>query len=284
MFVKVINPKKHGKTEYNNAGSCTALVNYLSKEDKDKGLEKELYFNHDKDRISSIEVIRSIDNNCPNIEKNEAKFYSLVVAPRPDEMEHIKNDKERLKAYVRDTMDIYAQNFNKKDGSPKNVQGKDLVYYAKLEENRYYKGTDEEVKQGKAKQGEIMPGDNTHVHIIVSRKDKSKEIKLSPLVNSKKLFSREDFKTKCCDHFDANYKYEGSGKELEKHLIMRDGTIEERIAYINKEYEQRKSLRDTGKEQTRTKEQQQKPDTLKQAPEQKPTQKPDTDYGYGMGM
>ena len=277
MFVKVINPKKHGKTEYNNAGSCTVFVNYLSKEDKDKGLEKELYFNHDKDRISSMEVIRSIDNNCPNIEKNEAKFYTLVVAPRPDEMEHIKNDKARLKDYVRDTMDIYAQNFNKKDGSPKNLHGKDLVYYAKLEENRYYKGTDEEVKQGKAKQGEAMPGDNTHIHIIVSRKDKSKEIKLSPLVNSKKLFSREGFKDKCCDHFDANYKYEGSGKELKKHFVMRDGTVQERIAYINKEYEQRKALRDHA-----TKEQ--KPDISKQAPEQKPEQKPDTGYSQGMSM
>lgn len=284
MYVKVINPKTHGKTEYNNTGSCTVFVNYLSKEDKDKGLEMEFYFNHDKDRITSLEVIQSIDNNCPNIEKNEAKFYSLVVAPRPEEMNHLKNDKEQLKAFVRDTMDIYAQNFNKKDGSPKNIQGKNLVYYAKLEENRYYQGTDEEVKQGRAKQGDIMPGDNTHVHVIVSRKDKSKEIKLSPLVTSKNLFCREDFKDKCCDHFDKKYDYVGSGKELKKHKVMRDGTIDERIAYIKKEYEQRKALRDkdTIKEQTQIKEQ--KPDILKQATEQKPTQKPDTGYYPKLGM
>jgi len=277
MYVKVINPKTHGKTEYNNSGSCTKLVNYLSKEDNEKGLERELYFNHDKDRISSIEVIRSIDNNCPNIEKNEAKFYSLVVAPEPDEMQHLKNDPNRLKEYVRDTMDIYAQNFNKKDGSPKNMTGNELVYYAKMEHNRYYKGTDEEVKKGNAKQGDALPGDNTHVHIIVSRKDKSKEIKLSPLVNSKKLFSREAFKDKCCDHFDEKYKYEGSGKELKKHIVMRDGTIEERIAYINNEYEQKKALRD--KEEPLTKEQ--KPDISKQ---QTPKQKPDNEQGYIMGM
>jgi len=277
MFVKVINPKTHGKTEYNNSGSCTTLVNYLSKEDKDKGLERELYFNHDQDKISSIEVIRSIDNNCPNIEKNEAKFYSLVIAPEPDEMQHLKSDPNRLKEYVRDTMDIYAQNFNKKDGTSKNLSGNDLVYYAKMEHNRYYKGTDEEVKKGYAKQGDPLPGDNTHVHIIVSRKDKSKEIKLSPLVNSKKLFSRENFKTKCCDRFDEKYKYEGSGKELEKHLVMRDGTVEEKIAYITKEYEQRKALRD--KEETQTKEQ--KPDIGKQ---QTPNQKPDNEQGYGMNI
>ena len=71
MYVKVINPKKHGKTEYNNAGSCINLVTYLSKEDKDKGSEMEFYFSHDRDMVSSIEVIKSIDNNSPNIEKTE---------------------------------------------------------------------------------------------------------------------------------------------------------------------------------------------------------------------
>src|ERR1035438_6341903 len=91
-------------------------------------------------------------------------------------------------------MDIYAGNFNGKNGANKNLTGGDLVYYAKLEEKRYYKGTDEAVKQRKAKQGDVIPGDNTHVHVIVSRTDKSKIIKLSPLVNDKKLFSRENFK------------------------------------------------------------------------------------------
>src|ERR1035437_490543 len=238
MFVKVIDPKKHGKTAYNNAGSCSALVNYLSKEDKDKGLEKELFFSHDQDHVRSIDVIRSIDNNCPLIGKNEARFYSLVVAPRPDEMEHIKSDKARLKAYVRDTMDIYAGNFNnKKDGTSKNLTGKDLVYFAKIEENRYHKGTDEAVKQGIARQGDVLPGDNTHVHIIVSRQDKSKTTKLSPLANSKKLFSRENFKMNSCNHFDKNYLYQGAGKELERHIVMRDGSVEQLEDYFIKQYE-----------------------------------------------
>ena len=240
MYVKVINPKIHGKKEYNNSGSCSALVEYLKKEDEEKGLEKEFFFSHDKDHVLSNDVLRSIDNNCPSIVKGEARFYSLVVAPRPDEMDHIKNDKARLKEYVRDTMDIYAGNFNGKNGTSKNLSGGDLVYYAKLEEKRYYKGTDEAVKQGKAKQGDVMPGDNTHVHVIVSRTDKSKIIKLSPLVNSKKLFSRENFKLKSCTHFDQHYLYEGAGKELEKHIVMRDGTLQQREDYFNKEYERKR--------------------------------------------
>ena len=56
---------------------------------------------------------------------------------------------------------------------------------------------------------------------------------------------------------------------------MRDGTVQERINYITKEYEQRKALRDHA-----TKEQ--KPDIIKQ--EQKPEQKPDTGYNHKMGI
>jgi hypothetical protein len=240
MYVKIINPKTDGKTEYNNAGSCSAVVNYLNKEDMGKGLEKEFFFSHDKDEVLSIDVIRSIDNNCPLIGKKEAKFYSLVVAPRPDEMDHIGNDKARLKQYVRDTMDIYAKNFNKKDGTSKNLTGADLVYFAKLEDNRYYKNADEAVKQGKAKKGDVLPGDNTHVHIIVSRQDKSRTTKLSPLANSKKLFSRENFKMKSCKHFDENYLYKGSGKELERHIVIRDGSVQQMEDFFRKEYANRR--------------------------------------------
>ena len=248
MYIKIINPKKDGKKGYNNTKSCITLINYLSKEDKAKGLDRELYFNHTLDRITAAEVIKTIDSNSPLIGKQEAKFYSLVIAPRPDEMEYLKNDKGKIKAYVRDVMNIYAQNFNYKNGGNKNLTGSDIVYFAKLEENRYYKGNDPEVKEGKAKQGDPLPGDNTHIHIVVSRMDNNKQTKLSPLANSKKLFSREDFKRKSCEYFDNYYRYSGSGKELEKHIIMRDGTIEERKAYILKEYEQRKALREKQEE------------------------------------
>ena len=240
MYVKIINPKKDGKKDYTNAGSCSAVVEYLAKEDMGKSLKKEFYFSHDKDQVLSIDVIRSVDNNCPLIGKTEAKFYSLVVSPQPDEMDHIGNDKTRLKAYVRDTMDIYAKNFNRKDGTSKNLSGGDLVYFAKLEDNRYYKSTDEEVKQGRAKKGDVLPGDNTHVHIIVSRQDKNKITKLSPLANSKKLFSRENFKLNSCKHFDENYLYKGAGKELERHIVMRDGSVQQLEDFFRKEYASRR--------------------------------------------
>jgi hypothetical protein len=284
MYVKIINPKTDGKTEYNNAGSCSAVVNYLSKEDIGKGLEKEFFFSHDKDQVLSSDVIRSIDNNCPSIVKGEARFYSLVVAPRPDEMDHIKNDKTRLKQYVRDTMDIYAKNFNGKNGANKNLTGGDLVYYAKLEENRYYKGTDEAVKQRKAKQGDVMPGDNTHVHVIVSRTDKSKIIKLSPLVNSKKLFSRENFKLKSCTHFDQHYLYEGAGKELEKHIVMRDGTLQQREDYTNREYNRNREYENSSIENDLLKIGRVNHGQGQQNPDEKKKKKKDEERRRGLGM
>jgi uncharacterized protein with NRDE domain len=85
---------------------------------------------------------------------------------------------------------------------------------------------------------------------------------------------------------DKKYNYEGAGKELEKHIVMTEGTIEQRIAYINKEYDQREALQEKKsreQEQSQNKIQEQKPDILKQAPQQKNTQKPDTGYNYGMG-
>ena len=244
MYIKVINPHKKKKSVFKGFGSCTDLVNHISNEDEVKGLEREFYFSHDKDYVLTIDVIRSIDNNCPHIVKNEAKFYCLLVAPHPDEMQHIKKDKKALKEYVRDAMDIYAGNFNKKDGTSKNLTGKDLVYFAKLKEYRYYRGTEEEVKQGKVKQGDIKPGENTHVQIIVSRQDKSKKIKLSPLANSKKLFHRETFKLKCCLRFDETFNYNGAGKELKRHIVMRDGSVQQLEDFFRKEYALKKALRE----------------------------------------
>ena len=80
-------------------------------------------------------------------DRHEAKFYSLVIAPRTDEIKHLKNDWAKLKSFTREVMDIYAENFNGKNGSKK-LTGNDLIYFAKMEENRYYKRGDPQVKEG----------------------------------------------------------------------------------------------------------------------------------------
>lgn len=239
MYIKAINPKTDGKKKYNNSGSCIPLVKYLAKEDEKKGLNRELYFTADRDMVSSQEVVKVIDNNCPKISKGEARFFCIVIAPHPQEMEHLKNDIAELKKYGQEVMNLYAKNFNRKDGSSKKLTGDDLVWYGKIEYNRYYLGSNPEVKEGRVKQGDPLPGNNTHIHIIVSRQDKTKTLKLSPLVNSKKLFHREQFKLKSCELFDKTYNYQGAGKELEKRIIIRDGTIEQRMAYFESEDKKR---------------------------------------------
>jgi hypothetical protein len=78
-------------------------------------------------------------------------------------------------------MEAYVKNF-KRNGVNGN---QDLVYFGKVEYNRYYTYKDLEVRKGLAKKGDIKPGAQMHVQVIVSRKDASNSIKLSPLNNSK---------------------------------------------------------------------------------------------------
>ena len=99
----------------------------------------------------------------------------VEISPSEEELDHIGHDKEKLRTYTRDVMDEYAGNFGK------GLKGDDLVYFAKIEDNRYYRGDDEAVQHGLAKQGDIKPGAQTHIHVLVSRKCKNNKLKLSPL-------------------------------------------------------------------------------------------------------
>jgi len=111
-------------------------------------------------------------------------------------------------------MDAYAKNF-KRNGIDGN---KDLVYYGKLENHRYYTYKDLEVRKGKAKRGDRKPDEQMHVQIIVSRKDASNTIKLSPLNNSRGTnavhsqqvgqFDRVAFKQVAENVFDRMFGYE----------------------------------------------------------------------------
>lgn len=248
MYVKIINPKVDGKNQYDNSGSCIPLVKYLSKEDKERERDKEYFFNHDRDHVLSQDVIKAIDGIKGQLMKKDAKFYSLVVAPREDAMSLIKDDKWKFVNYIRDLMSIYAQNFNNKDGTKKGLKGEDLIWFGKIEYNRYYKGNDEEVKKGIVKQGDKKPGDQIHAHIIVGRKDKTNTYKLSPLANDKKQFNRVDFKTKGHKYFDLFYKYAGSGKELEEFLLKKYGPTEERVKYLEHLLEIEKENKNTDSE------------------------------------
>lgn len=207
----------------NNKGSCAKLVTYLEKENRqgqDNKALPEHWFNHLRNDIKPYEVRIAIDNNIAKLSREDAKFFLINISPSEKEIRHLKalygeqGAKEQLKAYAAKVMDAYAANF-KRAGVE---SGKDLVYFSKLENYRYYTYKDLEVRQGRAKKGDRKPGEQMHVQVIVSRKDASNSIKLSPLNNSrgnnaehsKKVgqFDRVAFKQQTESLFDTMFDFD----------------------------------------------------------------------------
>lgn len=223
MNVKICKSEKGG-----NTGSVHALVSYLEKENKGKGLgEKQMFFSHDRDRVSRFEVSRDIDLNVKNLGRKDSKFFLINLSPSKDELSHMGNDPEKLRAYTRKVMEGYAENFGK------GLSGKDLVYYAKIEYERKYRGDHEKVKSGEAKAGDKKPGLQTHIHVIVSRKDRANKIKLSPLSRHRNTqkgavrggFDREAFAQKVEKIWDEEMGYQReTDKSFAYHHVMKHGS------------------------------------------------------------
>lgn len=128
----------------NFSGSVRDFVKYLEKENEEKELEQQgHFFDQQQDRISSEEVIKEIDNNTAKLNKKDPKFYSMVVSPSQGELRAINNDPEKLREYVREMMKDYAASFYRN----KTVGVDDIKYYAKIETERTFKGTDREIRE-----------------------------------------------------------------------------------------------------------------------------------------
>ena len=241
----------------NNKGSCSKLINYLEKENAQS---EERFFSSDRNNCNKWEVMQQIDNNAKGqkIEKDQDRFFSIVIAPSQAELEHIGNDSDKLKEYTRQTMENYAAGFCNNKGENRGLESKDLVWYAKIENERKYSNLDAEVKAGLAENGQAKEGDQRHVHIIVSRcearenrhvleveKQKQEQTThLCPTVNNQKIFNRDEFIRANEQSFDNQFEYKRG--------------IEESYDYCNslkngkqKDYEQ---SRQRGKEKTLEKE------------------------------
>ena len=128
----------------NFSGSVRDFVNYLEKENQEQNLEQqEYFFDQNNDRINAEEVITEIDRNITKLNKKDPKFYSMVVSPSQSELRAINNDPEKLRQYVREMMKDYAASFCRN----KAVTVNDIKYYAKIEKERTYKGTDKEIRE-----------------------------------------------------------------------------------------------------------------------------------------
>jgi len=204
-----MNIKIHGggSGTYANAGSSSALVNYLQHEDlarMKQGAAPEPFFNQEKDYIRSQEVIYRLDHNKAQLGKADAKFYSITVSPSEKELRHLGETKvdqaQALKDYIRQALMLaYAANFQK------GLTATDILYYAKV----HYERNQETGKE------------DMHAHIIVSRKDISNKIKLSPATNHRGTqkgavrggFDREVFVHTCEQAFDQQTGYKRDQQE-----------------------------------------------------------------------
>ena len=185
MFAKVHPPED---VQSGNTASCHDLVRYLQKE---SGNDLS-FFSHTEQDVSPEKVIGDIDANRSKLSANDAKFYMLSLNPSRSEQIHLIGREvgsleeltpeerqavfRKLERFTRSAMDEYAANFQRDSVR----SGGDLLYYAKIETQRTYSPTDEEVKKGMAKIGEVKPGLNLHVHVLVSRKSLDGKVKLSP--------------------------------------------------------------------------------------------------------
>jgi hypothetical protein len=239
MYVKIHSSKKD-----NNRGSCNSLINYLEKENLEKDLlNQEKFFDKNINDVSFYSAQAIIDNNKGKLGKGETKFYMISVNPSKDELRHISKSvsgrdvkdiskftaielkcyEEALKDYTRKVMDEYAKNFNR------GLSGENLVYFGKVEHSRYHGRDSVEVKEGLHKAGEKKEGLQTHVHVVVSRMDESKKIRLSPMANAKNSkniingkevqigFDRMKFVQSCEKGFDTNFDYKRSQQHKFSH-------------------------------------------------------------------
>ncbi len=222
MITKILKPSGSGKVVYDNKGSCARLVNYLAHEARPQGKEV-AYFNGSGDDITAAQVTAAIDGNCKGLRKEDAKFYSLVISPSADELKHIGNDAEKLKAYTRQVMENYAGNFQLKDG--KKLRGEDLVWFATFHQGREYNGFDKPVREGTAKAGVAKPGLQTHIHVIISRRDAAQKITLTP-TGRRERFSIQDWQKQNAHDFKQLFGYEkqtyfDKAESKEQHLHNR---------------------------------------------------------------
>lgn len=213
------------KGTYNNAGSSSRLASYLEHEDlerMEKGIYTEGFFNLTEENLYKSQVVKDIDNNKAQLLKTDAKFYAIHVSPSAKELQVMGDTKEgqaeAMRRYVREVViPEYAKNFNK------SLSAEDIKFYGKIHFDR--------------DRSENMEG-NMHCHIIVSRKDQSNKIKLSPLTNHRNTkkgtvkggFDRTNLFRNAEQGFDKLFNYNRPiAESFEYYNTMKNVSIKEQI-------------------------------------------------------
>lgn len=198
---------------YNNAGSSRQLANYCEHEDlqrMEQGIYTEGFFNLTNDNVYKSQVIKDIDGNIGQLLKTDAKFYAIHVSPSEKELRAMgsteQEQAEAMKRYIREVfIPEYAKNFNK------GLSAEDIKFYGKIHFNR--DRSDNSL--------------NMHCHLIVSRKDQSNKIKISPLTNH-----RNTKKGVITGGFDRTALFENVEKGFDK-LFGYNRQLSETFEYCN---------------------------------------------------
>lgn len=230
------------KVSGGRGGSCAGLVDYLEKQERGQ------WFSQAQEGMSAQVVTPSIDENKRNLGKEEEKFYQLIISPSQAELAHIGDDPAKLRDYTRAVMEEYARNFGK------GIEGKDLIWFAKVEQERTHGPGDRSVQTGEASKGTKKEGEQTHVHLIVSRTedlarfkaqqqagqiDRKHPLKLSPATNHRATqrgavkggFDRTNFIRASEQQFDRQFGYERSPSEtFDYSRTQQHGSQAERVA------------------------------------------------------
>ncbi|GAB1856834.1 hypothetical protein MHTCC0001_16700 [Flavobacteriaceae bacterium MHTCC 0001] len=262
------------KTSADNKGSASKYGFYLNKENQEYIKEgtpekQQFFFNQNEDRISTVRAINLIDQNTKGkgLKKVQDKYFTLTINFSEKELRHIAkkvsgkdiknvndlNQEEYIKynkaiaQYVKIAMKNYSANFNK------NVSEKDIVWTAKIEHKRRFKGFEKEVENGMAKSGELKKGMQSHVHITVSRMHKDYRVSLSPLANARKNdnlvlngksrpggFDRSNWKQLNEASFDKAFQYNRPLEEqFETLRILKNGSLEQKQTIQSKIIEEK---------------------------------------------
>lgn len=224
------------KGTYNNAGSSSRLVRYLEHEDMERmeqGIYTEGFFNLTEDNLYKSQVIKDIDNNKAQLLKTDAKFYAIHVSPSEQELRTMGNTEQEqakaMKRYIREVViPEYAKNFNK------GLSAEDIKFYGKIHFDR-------DRSQNK--------GNNMHCHLIVSRKDQSNKIKLSPLTNHKNTkkgtvkggFDRTKLFQQVEQGFDSLFNYDRQLTETFEYCnTMKNSSIADQLKMQEKQISREK--------------------------------------------
>lgn len=218
------------KGTYNNAGSSRRFAAYLEHEDlerMEKGIYTEGFFNLTEENLYKSQVVKDIDNHKAQLLKTDAKFYAIHISPSAKELQVMgrseQEQAEAMRKYVREVfIPEYAKNFNK------GLSADDIKFYGKIHFDR---------------DRSENADNNMHCHIIVSRKDQSNKIKLSPLTNHRNTkkgvikggFDRTNLFQQVEKGFDELFNYERSLSEsFEYSNIMKNGSITKQISLQEK--------------------------------------------------